>query len=120
SLGEEPLPDRAEPPLCLALALPGGMRQIRQRDAPLEHAAAVLERALRGDPECRGCPPAILGPEHRLQLRRAPDEVLPLLALAVGVLGGVERAGTVGHLPAEPLHQAGRALPPRAPRSGPP
>src|SRR2546425_12978878 len=37
-------------------------------------------------------------PERLAQLLHAPDEELPLVTLGVGVLGGVEAAGGIGHL----------------------
>jgi hypothetical protein len=115
-LGKEPRADTVEPATRLVLRAPGGARQVRQRHPALEHAPPVLEGSLRRHPERCGRTPPVLRAEHRLQLGRTPDEVLALLALAVGILRGVERAGRVGHLPAEPLHQARRGLRPLHPR----
>src|SRR5262249_59872335 len=76
----------------LLLAPSESLGQLRQRNPALQHAAAVLEGAARGDAECLRRPESVLRSEDLLQLCRAPGEVLAFLSLAVGILGGVEGA----------------------------
>ena len=76
-------------------------RRARLARAVREHAAAVLEVAARRHAVGPAEDGAGLGAEHRVDLLRGEDVVDALLALAVGVLAGVEAAVGSAHLAAQ-------------------
>src|SRR5260370_34828089 len=57
----------------------------------------ALEISLDGDIEIAFCDCAQLDPNHALDFLGRPDEELPFLAFAVGILGRVEASLRTGH-----------------------